>query len=302
MKVFKIVVVFIIGLSPFLTFAQNGSAVLPSIILQLLENGSAEADPGEVDPMLGLRASLDRQIDEETGEVLSVTTTSYDGSGRVETRIQQLLDDGEVRRRVISTFEYDALGRAESSTTREFNNLGIQTSILNGSFSYIPFEDNLSQVVSISSGEGGTSTSVQDFEYETLSRISVVNTTFTSELTGVITIQAVPTYVAGRIDSIVQTFTSGNTDNNVITRTLGYSGAEHTSTAIARGSSVEVVNLSFSSTTQVISSTRGSTRSPFISTTEYENGDCDATNEANRRLLGLFALSTSSGGLGRQCR
>lgn len=299
MKAFRIIIVVFIGLTSLSTFAQNNIEGLPSIILSILESGS-KSDIVDVDPLLELRALQSREVNVQTGELLSITTITYDSAGRVERQVQQFFSNGQVDGRLsTSTFEYDVLDRAESSITTNINELGQQTSIVNARFNYIPFENNLSQVVFMSSGEGGVSTLVQNFEYETLSRISNVTSTITSDLTGAITVQAIPSYEGGRINSIVQTLITPFGDSTE-TRALGFSGAEHTSTVITRGSSTEQVSLSFSSTRQVI--TRGLPGSRFTDTSEYENGDCDASNEANRRLIGLFAITTSNGGLGRQCR
>jgi len=98
---------------------------------------------------------------------------------------------------------------------------------------------------------------------------------------GDVSVIDVPIYAGSRIISVSKTITS-LAGISTINTTLGYNATEQISTTIDRGSSIEVINSSFTSGVQT--TRRGLPGQRFRDVTEYENGICDLSNEENRRF------------------
>jgi len=278
MSMFRVLVLALIGLMSSNVYAQGEFQSLPNIISFLLEVGNRPT----VDLQTELRFRQTREFDEENDELLSITTPTYDSSGRVVSQVQQILLDGELDAVSTTNFEYDVLGRVVFASTVLTEVSGDPPTSIETTFSYFPLVFRLREVVTTSIASDGTvGRSTQQFDYDTVDRISQV----VSVLSG----------PQGEV-SIVDALGGIST----ITITLGFSAVEHISTTIERGSSIEEISLSFASGIQTIR--RGLPNNRFRNVTEYENGTCDLSNEENRRIFGIFAIPNPTGGLGRQCR
>jgi len=114
MNALRTIAILLIGLMSPLTYAQNNLESLPSILSFLLEQN----DTTEVDLQSELRFRETREFSEQDGDLLSITTPSYDSSGRVISQVQQLFDNGgEIESFVNTSIEYDILGRAVSASS-----------------------------------------------------------------------------------------------------------------------------------------------------------------------------------------
>jgi len=295
MNVLRTIAILLIGLMSPLTYAQNNLESLPSILSFLLEQN----DTTEVDLQSELRFRETREFSEQDGDLLSITTPSYDSSGRVISQVQQLFDNGgEIESFVNTSIEYDILGRAVSASSVVTEVEGGPPASIETTFSYFPLEFRLREVVITNIAPDGSVGGVtQQFEYDTVDRVSQVVSVLSGPF-GDVSVIDVPIYAGSRIISVSKTITS-LAGISTINTTLGYNATEQISTTIDRGSSIEVINSSFTSGVQT--TRRGLPGQRFRDVTEYENGICDLSNEENRRLLSIFDILSPSG-LGRQCR
>ena len=293
---FRVLVLALIGLMSSNVYAQGEFQSLPSIISFLLEQDSRPT----VDLQTELRFRQTREFDEENDELLSITTPTYDSSGRVVSQVQQILLDGELDAVSTTNFEYDVLGRVVFASTVLAEVSGDPPTSIETTFSYFPLVFRLREVVTTSiSSDGTVGRSTQQFDYDTVDRISQVVSVLSGPQ-GEVSIIDVPSYAGARITSVSRTISSALGGISTITITLGFSAVEHISTTIERDSSIEEISLSFASGIQTIR--RGLPNNRFRNVTEYENGTCDLSNEENRRIFGIFAIPNPTGGLGRQCR